>query len=81
MSATALDSKATRLFLLLGAFFVTNALLAEFVGVKIFSLEVPLPAPGKPSAGCTGGKVATSAIRRERCASAMPRHSGDPVAR
>ena len=32
-------NKAARLFLLLGAFFVTNALLAEFTGVKIFSLE------------------------------------------
>lgn len=27
------------LFLLLGAFFITNALMAEFIGVKIFSLE------------------------------------------
>jgi hypothetical protein len=39
MSAAALESKVTRLFVLLGAFFVTNALLAEFTGVKIFSLE------------------------------------------
>jgi len=31
--------KPARLFLVLGAFFVTNALLAEFVGTKIFSLE------------------------------------------
>lgn len=31
--------KPSRLYLLLGAFFVTNALLAEFVGAKIFSLE------------------------------------------
>lgn len=31
--------KSTRLFLLLGAFFVTNVLVAEFIGVKIFSLE------------------------------------------
>lgn len=33
------DARPSRLFLLLGAFFVTNAVLAEFVGVKIFSLE------------------------------------------
>ncbi len=33
------DSKATRLFIVLAGFFLTNALLAEFVGVKIFSLE------------------------------------------
>jgi uncharacterized integral membrane protein (TIGR00697 family) len=33
------DHRATRLFLALSGFFVTDALLAEFVGVKIFSLE------------------------------------------
>ena len=32
-------SKATRLFILLGGFFIANALIAEFIGVKIFSLE------------------------------------------
>lgn len=32
-------SKENRLFLLLAAFFVANALIAEFIGVKIFSLE------------------------------------------
>jgi len=37
MSTT--GSKATRLFIILAGFFLTNALLAEFVGVKIFSLE------------------------------------------
>ncbi len=31
--------KKTKLFFVLGAFFVANALLAEFLGVKIFSLE------------------------------------------
>lgn len=31
--------KPTRLFLILSGFFITNALIAEFVGVKIFSLE------------------------------------------
>jgi uncharacterized integral membrane protein (TIGR00697 family) len=34
-----LESKVRKLFIVLGAFFVTNALLAEFIGVKIFSLE------------------------------------------
>jgi uncharacterized integral membrane protein (TIGR00697 family) len=38
MHAT-VDARPARLFQVLGAFFVTNALLAEFVGVKIFSLE------------------------------------------
>ena len=34
-----LAHKPTRLFLLLGGFFVTNALVAEFIGVKIFAFE------------------------------------------
>jgi queuosine precursor transporter len=33
------ESKRTILFLLLGSFFIANALIAEFVGVKIFSVE------------------------------------------
>jgi len=36
------DDRATRLFIVLAGFFVTDALLAEFVGVKIFSLEQTL---------------------------------------
>lgn len=31
--------KPTKLFIILGGFFIANALLAEFIGVKIFSLE------------------------------------------
>ncbi len=34
-----MKDKSTTLFYILGAFFVANALLAEFIGVKIFSLE------------------------------------------
>lgn len=34
-----LKSKATRLYLILAGFFVANALVAEFIGAKIFSLE------------------------------------------
>jgi queuosine precursor transporter len=34
-----MKDKSTRLFYILGSFFVANALLAEFIGVKIFSLE------------------------------------------
>ncbi|MFT3981328.1 MAG: queuosine precursor transporter [Ferruginibacter sp.] len=34
-----LDSKATKLFIVLAGFFITNALIAEVIGVKIFSLE------------------------------------------
>ncbi|HRW76041.1 MAG: queuosine precursor transporter [Saprospiraceae bacterium] len=33
------NNKAARLFLILGSFFLANALIAEFIGVKIFSLE------------------------------------------
>jgi len=36
------DQRANRLFVVLAGFFLTNALLAEFVGVKIFSLEATL---------------------------------------
>ncbi len=34
-----LKDKGVRLFILLGGFFVANAIVAEFIGVKIFSLE------------------------------------------
>ena len=40
MTTTA--SRANRLFIILAGFFLTNALMAEFVGVKIFSLEQTL---------------------------------------
>lgn len=43
-----LDDRATRVFIALAAFFCVNAVLAEFIGVKIFALEdtlgiAPLP--------------------------------------
>lgn len=34
-----LERKENRLFLILGGFFIANALIAEFIGIKIFSLE------------------------------------------
>lgn len=34
-----LKSKGTRLFIILGGFFIANALIAEIIGVKIFSME------------------------------------------
>ena len=34
-----LNSKAVRLFVILGGFFIANALVAEFIGVKLFALE------------------------------------------
>jgi queuosine precursor transporter len=39
------DQRANRLFIVLAGFFLTNALIAEFVGVKIFSLEETVGAP------------------------------------
>lgn len=39
MKIAVLEDKSTRLFVFLGAFFLANALIAEFIGVKIFSLE------------------------------------------
>ena len=44
MSAS-LGSRPTRLFVALTAFFVGNAIVAEFVGVKIFALESTLGLP------------------------------------
>lgn len=34
-----LDDRSTRLFIAMAAFFCVNAVLAEFIGVKIFALE------------------------------------------
>src|SRR5688500_3788037 len=42
MIHTIIKNKPTRLFLILAGFFITNALIAEFIGVKIFSLETTL---------------------------------------
>lgn len=39
MRIDALSDKSVRLLLFLGCFFLANALIAEFIGVKIFSLE------------------------------------------
>ena len=39
MIKTIINNKPTRLFIILSGIFVTNALIAEFIGVKIFSLE------------------------------------------
>jgi len=45
MTVSLLGSRSTRLFVLLTAFFVGNAVVAEFVGVKIFALEKTLGLP------------------------------------
>jgi uncharacterized integral membrane protein (TIGR00697 family) len=39
MSRSILGDKSTRLFVVLGGFFVANALIAEMIGVKLFQLE------------------------------------------
>ena len=40
--STEFDKRKNKLFLILGAFFLTNAIVAEFIGAKIFSLEATL---------------------------------------
>ena len=37
-----IKDKSTRLFIILGGFFIANALIAEIIGVKLFSLEKSL---------------------------------------
>lgn len=37
-----LTNKENKLFLIIGGFFIANALIAEFIGVKIFSFEATL---------------------------------------
>ncbi len=37
-----IENKATKLFIILGGFFIANALIAEFIGVKIFQMESTL---------------------------------------
>ena len=38
-SKNILDHKPTILFIILAAFFICNAIVAEFIGVKIFAVE------------------------------------------
>ncbi len=42
MTIKSVSSKPTILFIILAGFFITNALVAEFIGIKIFSLETSL---------------------------------------
>lgn len=42
MNGNILADKGTRLFMVLGGFFVANALIAEMIGVKLFQLETLL---------------------------------------
>src|SRR5262245_58124099 len=42
MVKTIIHHKPTRLFIILGGFFIANALIAELMGVKLFSLEETL---------------------------------------
>ena len=45
-----IDNKAGRLFIVLSGFFLANAIMSEFVGVKIFSLEATLDSCAMASA-------------------------------
>ena len=64
MSVSLLGSRSTRLFVLLTAFFVGNAVVAEFVGVKIFALEKTLGLPpfGWDLFGQTGSLSFTAGV-------------------
>ncbi len=42
MTHSIINHKPTRLFIILGGFFIANALIAEIIGVKIFSMEKTL---------------------------------------
>jgi uncharacterized integral membrane protein (TIGR00697 family) len=63
MCAT-LAARPTRLFIVLAAFFAANAIIAEFVGVKIFALEptLGLPAFGWNLFGQTGSLSFTAGV-------------------
>lgn len=39
MITNIIKDKSTKLFIFLGGFFIANAIIAEVIGVKIFSLE------------------------------------------
>jgi hypothetical protein len=64
VSASLLGSRSTRLFIFLTAFFVGNAVVAEFVGVKIFALEptLGLPAFGWNLFGQSGSLSFTAGV-------------------
>ena len=64
MSSSFLGSRTTRLFVFLTAFFVGNAIVAEFVGVKIFALESTfgLPPFGWDLFGQTGSLTFTAGV-------------------
>jgi uncharacterized integral membrane protein (TIGR00697 family) len=64
MTASLLEARSTRLFLGLTAFFVGNAIVAEFVGVKIFALETTLGLPpfGWSLFGQTGSLSFTAGV-------------------
>jgi len=42
MIPSIIKDKGTRLFIILGGFFIANALIAELMGSKLFSLEASL---------------------------------------
>jgi hypothetical protein len=59
-----LAARSTRLFIVLAAFFAANAVIAEFVGVKIFALEptLGLPAFGWNLFGQSGSLSFTAGV-------------------
>jgi queuosine precursor transporter len=59
-----LEGRTARLFVVLAGFFVANAIIAEFVGVKIFALEATLGRPpfGWALFGQTGSLSFTAGV-------------------
>jgi hypothetical protein len=55
-----LKDKSTRLFIILAGFFIANAMIAEFMGVKIFSLEDSWGFSGQTSICLAASSVFTS---------------------
>jgi len=56
-AASAFEKKKTHLFLVLSGIFLTNALLAELIGVKIFSAEALFHLPGAQIPLFAGAKL------------------------
>jgi hypothetical protein len=61
-----LDDRALRLFVMLAGFFCVNAVLAEFIGVKIFALE-DTPSASHRCSGTCSARADRSASPPARC--------------
>ena len=53
-AAAVIASREARLFIVLSGLFVTNAIIAEFVGVEVFALEATLGIAPRSTGACSG---------------------------